>query len=156
MNTIFVVIKAGGEYDDKWEEVVISSFDKVKCEQYIEKEKENNKKALENCNKINQWRYEYNSKNPHPTMPNVNLKQTKWPSGLRRDQITDEMRAERDKQKATNDTIMNTWRKLCEEYEEEMYSLLNEYKDSLGIPKDFNEYVSNYDCDFYIQEVEVI
>lgn len=156
MNAIFVVIKAGGEYDDKWEEVVVSSFDKVKCEQYIVEKTEENKKALENCKKIQNWRREYDSKNPFPPMPNVNLKKTKWPSGLRKDQITDEMRAERERQKAENDVIMDAWRNFCEEYGAKLYSLLDEYKNSLGIKKDFNEYASNYDCEFYIKEIEVI
>lgn len=102
---IYIVVGDTGEHDDRdrWNEV--ASFDKQLCEEYIVsllKEREKNQSLKRQLDVFNKDWEEFNEYG-HWVKPR--MKFPKWPSGMKKADITPLMQKERDDIKAMNEQI---------------------------------------------------
>jgi len=102
--SIFVVTRTVGEYDELHTGVKVASHDKQKCEEYIAEKKKQFALLNQQYKQKSAYSIEWREQNPQPESP-VPVPRPKWPSGLRREHITEEMRAERNRVDAINKEI---------------------------------------------------
>lgn len=104
MTTIYVVYAYGGEYEDKWEKVLKGFRSEEVAERFVlrcEQEHAADSQLRQELEEYVRTWCERNVMPQHPISPKIK----KWPAGIRHDQITAEMRAERDLVKAEIEKI---------------------------------------------------
>lgn len=66
MNNIFIAVTYGGEWEDKWSQDLIASFDEQKIKDYIEQRKKQDELDKANSLLLERFEEEYREKNPGP------------------------------------------------------------------------------------------
>jgi hypothetical protein len=103
---IYIVVGFSGEYDSYHEWMVHGLSDKAAADEQINALKMEQEMRNSFVQKLNAFKQAWEIQNPYPEYPSHLLrKRPKWPSGLRKEQITPEMRQLRDSVDKHNEKI---------------------------------------------------
>jgi hypothetical protein len=131
VQTIYVLIERGGEYSDAWHNNLMASHDRAKLEAHVAR-------VLDYRNRINafaptmypQWE-KFAAEHVIPERPTLKSF-PKWKAGLRKEEITQEMRDERKAIEADNRNASETWGKIWSEREEAWTHTVNGFLTEAG------------------------
>jgi hypothetical protein len=113
--TVFVVIKGTGEFDDYRERNVFTTYDRQKADDYIARKQSAFRLRTERYEAVHQHWLNWQKENIEPDRP-ILVPRPSWGSGRRAEEITEEMRAERARIEALNDTINQDYHDLHTAY----------------------------------------
>ncbi len=109
---VFVVIGSCGEWEDHSEWVELVTYSAAKAQRHIDARLAKFKADEDAYERVSAWRSQYMDANPYPELDRSRWKERKrWPPGLRHDQITPEMRAEREAV-ATHNQVLSDEHKI--------------------------------------------
>lgn len=131
---MFIAIARGGEYQAAWKQNLAVSNDKAKLENLINIERQKTIDYNVLCSEFNIFRdafIEVHTKPVHKELIDV----PRWQSGIRMDQITIEMRAERDVIHTANDKIRQNNEFMDVEFKQTVYiPALHEFMEDKILP----------------------
>jgi hypothetical protein len=112
--TVHLVIRITGEYDEYRERPVHGWTNKERAEEHISTLQKEQEIHNDTYDKLLAFRSAWETENPAPTLSTHKLlRKVKWPSGLRREQITDEMRNERQRVEDYNQKVYDAHGEEC-------------------------------------------
>lgn len=133
MNTLYVVHKSGGSYvnEDEYDEPVVASFDRTKCEQYVAEHQAESAEFIRLADELNKL---YSSKlKDDPYGGGIEYSsplkdKPRWPSGLKQHEITQEMRDERKQVEEYNTRLMEERSAKVQAHEEKRLVRFTEFR----------------------------
>lgn len=160
MSTIFLVRYRGGEYDEAFDNVIRawSTRELAEAHQLALTAVMNNKRAMvkaldEACDQVK-------VACPSPQYPTHLLqKPVKWPAGMRQQDITDEMRAQRTAIREHNAAVSDAYNtQQSEWYDANMVPAIKKVMEKFGVP--YSEYNPWHTCptadhEYHIEELEM-
>lgn len=134
MKKIAALYYSGGYYEDENEfsKILLTSFDENLLKKEAEKHAEKRKALHILKNELEAFSEQYNKNNPFPVYPTLE-KIKKWDSGLRENEITDEMRAERNEVKARNEVKKMEYEILHSEWRNKYLEAEKQFFETKGI-----------------------
>lgn len=98
---LYVVVRQSGEHYERHYYYQVASFDKERLEAFIVERKSKDNLRCKQHAALKAFRDAWVEQNPSPKYPTY-LARPRWKSGLRKEEITPEMKAERDRVDAEN------------------------------------------------------
>lgn len=115
--TVFLVVKCVGEYSDKYEHIEHAWSVEAKAHSHIAELMEHQTKVVAATKLWESFSSEWIDQYPMPTHAAL-IPRPKWKQGLRREEITCAMRAERAEIEAANRAVLSKWGDVCRERDE--------------------------------------
>lgn len=156
MNTIYIVVASGGEYESKWERNEAAFVNEVDAEQDIVKRKQADADLRAKMETLHAWSKVYEAENPMPIrQARPRMERKKWPAGLGKHEITPEMRAERAEADRLEQEAMRQALDDHKTWTEKAVAALNEQRILLGIEPDvtYRPYPYQEEVDYGIDTV---
>lgn len=164
MSIIYVVVRESSDCLEYHDSNVLASFDKEKCEKYISKTLKENERKKELQTTIKSFDDAWGEHNDWPTKPLI--KMPKWPNGLKKEDASPELLAERERINALNEEINEENRRSFEEFSERNHKANIEYikhvmkiTDEAGINEVLElltTFKDDFNVKFKIKELKVI
>jgi hypothetical protein len=158
--TIFLVSQSGGEFDDKWTHNLEGRWTRENAETYIAELKAGDERTRSLDERTSLHKKEWSETNFAPTCEEREPI-PKWKAGLRKEEITPEMRQTRKDIEARNMEKFERYATLQVAHLVKWEEARNEFLATLGVPEnewdsfDGNYYSSKYDTSYEIEEVVI-
>lgn len=143
---MYAVILRGGGYSDSWTSVIAVSDDLEKCNEYIKQcKKEDADHDATVRRLIREFEGQYLQKFPQPELDRSQLlERTRWKAGLKKEEITPEMRAERERVEEHNRTVFEAHGKVVDAWREVFDKEQANFLLAIGVPADQHEHFIGY------------
>jgi hypothetical protein len=118
---MYVVVSYGGEWDEKWENNEVCSHDEAKLNAWIAEQQKKRAEHQAFLISLHNFYYEFSANNPRRPLLMERKERKPWPSGLGKEQITPEMRAEREAIEAHNHAVFDEAKAIENEWREDTW-----------------------------------
>jgi len=136
MQEVYLVCVQGGEYkEENWESALVVALDEERAKAAVKQYEREDHRFQENYNKLAQFEGTWEEQDRYPSSADHYQLEfpPRWKAGLHMDEITPEMRAEREAIGARNKVKIDAYQKVCDEWKERKDKAMNEFLISLGV-----------------------
>lgn len=143
MNSILLLWYCHGEYEDRSETVIAASADRAKLEEERKRHEGRQKRLKEWHDKYRDFWRQYKEDHPSPPFPHLE-RAPRWKAGLRKEDITAEMRAEREAVESRNAEKTAAYDDENAAYWEVESKAELAFLDELGVPEEDRDVVLHH------------
>jgi hypothetical protein len=147
------------EYDSDWSINIIASLDLKKVQDFIRARRTKDVQYNHDLGVLQRALSRWREENPRPERPDIEPI-PKWKTGIKMNEITPEMRAERDGIKARNTLIVEQGRAMDAEYQGREDAEAHRVLNKLNIPEANHEcymgYCSERECRYRIETIPYV
>jgi hypothetical protein len=165
---LLIVYVYGGCYqdEDEFEKALVATYEPDKAERYIRRRKALDKLHDRRHSALELFDNKYRAENPRPSwdeyIPQM-LERVRWPAGLRQQDITPEMRAERERILVHNKRVSDEHSARDKEWDEKFQAARRHFLTVARVPKKKQDHFLGYchtkraeEYKYKIKELKVI
>lgn len=154
---VFVVIMSGGEYEDKWQVNLLATPVEATALAFIVEKKAEDVLFNKLLGQVRHFQHEWREAHP-VTVSYVCENWPRWPAGTKEQEITKEMRDERNAIKARNAASLQRHNDAAEINNAQLDEAITAFMQSINVPKEWMEKMAGYchkrECSYSIDTVD--